>query len=357
MHWNEGQVSGARDEDLVTAFRTLCGRPFEREAIVTLERELVTCKACLKLLAKRDAAEPAPVIPEAFDPTPYHPAPAQQLTQRELRIIERSEHGDDAWRDGGWGTVLGALSDWSHAVDAGVLQLASSSDPARFGRGAVRGGSGSARVTAAMSAIEHVVDVERGLAQAYEREYVVAARTLTHEDGTETRYPEFALAPRMQRSLLEHRVCGRPIRRGLRGDAIVRVECPAEDLAIEATRALGLELGAVTAHHVGRVVRHGLDRVEAYLHARGVVHRMRPKRRQASEEGETMRVPGYDLNGWKAIAGHLEVSEDTARRYAGRDRDPLPIRRALNGQILAASTAVDAWAKRQVEAEDETAVA
>lgn len=353
MHWNAGQVSGQRDEDRVEAYRTLCGRPFERAAIVTLERGAVTCKACARML---DRAAPPEAEPETFDAEPYPARRGPQLTQRELRIVERSKAGDDGWRDGAWGTVHGALEAWAQAVDAGALQLGSTSDPARFERGAPRGGCVRPQVTAAMSALEHVADVERALARAFVAPRVFAARTVKRVDGSEVSYAAVVLDVAAQRAILEHRVCGRRVRRGRRGDAIVRVACPAEDLAEQVSRSLGLDLETVTAHQIGRVVREGLDRVEAQLHARGVVRALRRTRVERAEVEGEMRVPGYDLTGAKAIADRLGVSVDTVRRYARREDDPLPIRRGLNGAVYAKSVDVDAWAERQLE-HDEEAVA
>ena len=55
-------------------------------------------------------------------------------------------------------------------------------------------------------------------------------------------------------------------------------------------------------------------------------------------------APSRKLDGMKAIASFLGVSERTAREYAARDRDPLPVEG--NGRRWAYAGAVIAWARR-----------
>ncbi len=53
------------------------------------------------------------------------------------------------------------------------------------------------------------------------------------------------------------------------------------------------------------------------------------------------RVGGDDrLDGWKAIAAYVDVSEPTARRYARQHR--LPVQR-MGHRVTASRAAIDAW--------------
>lgn len=55
-----------------------------------------------------------------------------------------------------------------------------------------------------------------------------------------------------------------------------------------------------------------------------------------------------DLRGWDEIAAALGCSVRTARRYAKRADDPLPVRRLADGRVLAWSAKVASWAERNM---------
>lgn len=54
------------------------------------------------------------------------------------------------------------------------------------------------------------------------------------------------------------------------------------------------------------------------------------------------------VQGWKAIAAAIGVSERTARDYAKRTKDPLPVYwRRCGGGVVAHATALRDWIRRQ----------
>ncbi len=55
-----------------------------------------------------------------------------------------------------------------------------------------------------------------------------------------------------------------------------------------------------------------------------------------------MKVPGYELEGVKAIAQHLDLSPGTVKRLMTRQKRPLPTKRYL-AFILAKKSELDAW--------------
>lgn len=56
-------------------------------------------------------------------------------------------------------------------------------------------------------------------------------------------------------------------------------------------------------------------------------------------------IHGLDLATWEAIADKIDVSISTAKRYARRNRDPLPVRKML-GKVRADSDALLEWCER-----------
>ncbi len=54
------------------------------------------------------------------------------------------------------------------------------------------------------------------------------------------------------------------------------------------------------------------------------------------------------IEGWKAIAAAIGVTERTARRYANRRHDPLPVYwRRRGGTVVAHATGLRDWIARQ----------
>ena len=60
-------------------------------------------------------------------------------------------------------------------------------------------------------------------------------------------------------------------------------------------------------------------------------------------------VHDYDLVGWDAIAGALDVSIRKAQDLAQMSKDPLPVKRLI-GRMRASSAAVRDWAERNARA-------
>lgn len=209
---------------------------------VTSTASAVTCRLCL-------ARIPVP----AWEVPPAEPARygARELSRADEIVVRRSMAGVDHQRREGWVDARAAICAWAEAHDAGSLLMTSSSSTDRFGsraRGAARGSE-----TAAMAATAHVARVASALETAYADTLVAG---------------EVRLVPLAQRAILEMRVAGRAIRRGLRRDCVVRVECSAEETAEHLAAITGQP---VTARHVALVVRHGLDAVDATLRARGLL--------------------------------------------------------------------------------------
>jgi hypothetical protein len=125
-----------------------------------------------------------------------------------------------------------------------------------------------------------------------------------------------------------------PDRKGL---VTVRVPLSAAQVA----ERLG---GDWTAHHVGLVVRAVRAKMAPILVSKGIL----PERAAMPEERETMKIPGYDLDGWKEIADALGCSEATARR---RREEGLPVRTIdSSGRVIASRAEIAAWLRAQVRA-------
>lgn len=65
-----------------------------------------------------------------------------------------------------------------------------------------------------------------------------------------------------------------------------------------------------------------------------------------------MALPkGFDLEGWKEIAGHIGCAISTAEAIAERadDRSPLPVIRGYLGRTIAKRAELDAWAERETQ--------
>lgn len=206
---------------------------------VTSLHAAVTCRLCLS----RVPVEPWTAPP----PGPAHVG-ARELSVADARVVERSRGGVDHDRREGWVDARAAICAWAEAHDAGTTLLSSSSDGERFGGATPQQSRGGE--TAAMAQAASVVAVARALDGAYTETLVLG---------------EVRLVPLAQRTILETRVAGRPIRRGLRRDCVVRVECSAEETAEQIATVTGQP---VTARHVAIVVRAGLDAVDRALRER-----------------------------------------------------------------------------------------
>lgn len=263
----------------------------------------VTCKLCRERLA----AIPAPVVDERIGETRVVERGAHVLDAHAAGVIAKERRGelDDAPR---WRTLGAAFRQW-HAVVRDGASVRSSSDPDRFGHRAQTSG-GAVRTPGGR---DDVLDFERGL----ERACAVPVRDVG-------RVP----TEREQRAAL----VGRYI----------------EELTFQ---QIADDLGdGWTRRQVALVLR-GLSRAMIEdLAARGVLEagELRRGARPAREE-ERMRIPGYDLEGWKEIAAHLGCSEDTAQRRARSAG--LPVREVdVSRRVVANRAALDAWMAAQVGA-------
>jgi hypothetical protein len=209
----------------------------------------VTCRLC----AKRQPA-PEPEEPPFVAGPAVPVVPAAGMSQGDLRAVHRSIAGEDGVER--TRTVRAWLDAWAESVDAGVHRMSSPSSPVRFERGAMRDGATVGRVTIAMSTREDVLIVEQAIERAFKEDRSYGGPVL----------PAWA-----QRVAFDLRVCGKRVRRGRRGDAVVRVACDAEETAEYLRRRLGLDPDGVTARHVFLIVRRGIDAVTAMLDRRGLI--------------------------------------------------------------------------------------
>lgn len=102
----------------------------------------------------------------------------------------------------------------------------------------------------------------------------------------------------------------------------------------------------ITPKAVGRATRQAGQRIYEYLRERELVPERRPY--LTPREAEDMALGGYDYTGWKEIADALGVHEATARRWHGREDDPLPIH-PIGGQVRARATELEEWLEREAE--------
>lgn len=280
---------------------------------VTESHVEVTCRLCQRALAD------AVVVPVEETLGVEVPAVigARRVDAIAHRIIARSIEGDDGEE------TRARFRSWEalHEQRARVLDdgspVRSTSDPGRFGARAQSSG-GAVRMP---SGRDDMIEVDIAL----ERATACVLRIGPHE-----------LAPSAQRAIYEARCEGRPlvgrIADGRKGILVTRAPLSAAQVA----ERLG---GEWTAHHVGMVVRSVRAKAGPLLVAKGIL----PAR--AIREETDMKVPGFDLDGWKEIAALVGCSEATAKRYAS-DRS-LPVTRLTNGRVVAKSGEVRAWVSRQ----------
>jgi hypothetical protein len=96
----------------------------------------------------------------------------------------------------------------------------------------------------------------------------------------------------------------------------------------------------VSPRQIGRITRHGHDRVYEYLRERGMVpHEERRKGFEMANPG------GYDCEGWVQIADALGVKESTARDWLAAD-EQMPVRKIL-GRVYARKSELAKWWEQQ----------
>jgi len=286
---------------------------------VTDEAVAVTCRLCRRSMLDAAARSAAVATAEALDGLWRRPTRgASRLTAAQARAIERSVAGDDGEptraRFRGWAALH---EHRARVVDDGC-PVRSTSDPGRFGARSHSSG-GAVRMP---SGRDDVIEVDRALAAATAHPRIIGPHRLEQA---------------AQLAIYLARSEGRPlvgrIAEGRKGLVTTRAPLSAEQVA----ERLG---NGWTAHHVGMLVRGIRADAGPILARKGIL----PSR--AAEEGETVRIPGYDLDGWKEIADALGCSVSSAQRARSRG---LPVREvAGTGRVVASRSEVQSWLASQV---------
>ena len=289
----------------------------------TRERALVTCRLCLRRLApiedhgatlvEFDGAERPAVIG------------ARDVGEHGARAIERSLRGEDSEQPHARFRSWRALHEQHARVVDDGSPVRSTTDPSRFG-GRVSSG-GAVRTPGGR---DDMVEIDLVLERATAAVRVVGGREVTGA---------------MQRAIYLARMEGRPLEVAIAAGRKGRIVRRASLSAAQIAERLGDEW---TAHQVGLVVRWVREAMEPALVEKGLL----PARGERVETEDAMRVPGMDLEGWGEVAGHLGVSERTARRLAAEERDPLPVQRVRGGTtaVRASRVELDRWRARRVGA-------
>lgn len=305
-----------------------CGFTARSPAHLVDARSDVTCRACLRLM-DREAIGSGRAVEAPFTPGPAVPVVPQTWDERGVEIVERSVAGDDGVAPEGWRTLNGALAAWWSVYSSSLV--ASSSRPPSSGGGGPRHDHTPAAIAHRMT----VLPVEIAIVAA-----CADGRTFA---GDAEGNGALALDSRACRFVVESYQANRS----------------AADTAARLASALGLPDEAVTAHQVGLVYRGVRAHVEAELVARGLIARTRVshtrERASSAEVGDEMALPpGYDLDGWKAIAGAAGLAESHCRAMSRAASDPLPVHEmtlpgATRPRILGRASEIRAWLARQVK--------
>lgn len=284
----------------------------------TTDRAAVTCARCLDRLPA--LVETWPIGEEREVSRGAH-----ALTVREAMLVERSIVGDASEPDYRWRTLEAALAQYVRVIDDGTPMRSSFRDEMP-----VQGGTGNTRA----SGREEVIAVEVGLERAF-----VAPRT----------FRDVTLTAADQRRLYElvrfGRVETKRIAPGRKGTIRQRVP-------VTAGEAASVDLGGrLTAHEVGLVIKAGNTALARHLVEKGELRERvvaeEARGRRAEGEGEMAKVPGYELEGVKAIAQHLDLSPATTKRLMARQTRPLPVKKYLSF-TLAKKSELDAWREAEL---------
>lgn len=277
----------------------------------------VTCKHCKRRLAE---APPVPEVPEVLGVEAPAVRGAHELTPGQVALIEKSKAAgldEPRARFRGWEAL--------HRQHAGVIDdgspVRSSSDPGRFGA-RVQSSGGAVRMP---SGRDDMIEVDVALERATATVLIVGPHRLT---GAQ------------QRAVYLARCEGRPLVGRIAPDrkGLVTTRVPLS--AAQVAERLG---GDWTPHHVGLVVRAVRARMAPILVSKGIL-----PERAMPEEREAMKIPGFDLDGWKEIADALGCSEATARR---KREEGLPVRTIdSSGRVIASRAEIAAWLRAQVRA-------
>lgn len=297
-----------------------------------------------------EAHPPLAHVSVAFVPPPPVPAPPPQDWPH-ASIVRRSIAGDDGdavpHRPGlrGFLAAMAASGDWG-------VPVRSSSDPDRFGKGALHGGGG--RPHDPHTGREHYALAERELARIADGLPVKTTRLGVDLDGQ----AQLAIwcTVRGPGKLTRRLIQGVKGRGGKAGKALAqpasalvtvpdRQATTSTDVALE-LRVRGVDL---TPHEVGLICRRVHALVEAAFVNRGWV-RARTRVEQASAKEASVALPnGYDVEGWKEIGEIVGRGREACAALARRPLHPLPVRWYL-GKAIARRTELQAWIEREVRA-------
>ena len=295
----------------------VCGHPVPNAAQHAADEHEVTCLLCARVVAKRTAEAALAVPPSPWLFTGDRARELRSAVEGVLSRIDGSYMRDDRpplAREERWASIghaLGTLVAWrldgpSHGATNGASVL----EVGRYG-GRVQW-TRKARPPSPISLAEDLVPVERALGYAF---------------------AEMPAEPEMHRALCEFVVVLRYA--GRLGPKAIAEELETRGIAAVRTRA------------VGRVTRHGAQRVYEYLRVRDLVPEWRERGQEVTAMAGRVSVSGCDLHGWGEIAGFLGIGESTARLWE-RDRG-LPVHRGPSGGIEAVSGELVEWRKHAAE--------
>lgn len=274
----------------------------------------VTCRLCRRALAETPAQSDEP---EALGEERQVERGSHALTSAGRRAIERSRRGEDV-EGPRWRSLSAAYRQWARIVDDGA-SVRSSSDPGRFGHRSQPSSGGAVR---SPSGRDDLVGLE-----------------LAEQRATAAAFDVGRVAsPDVQRRMMALRFAGKPVRSptaGRKASVVQRVPQTLEDIA----ELLG---DGWTERQVSLVLRRVTRAMVEDLVSRGVLEAGELRRGGREKGGETMRIPGYDLDGWKEIVAVLGCSISAARSYA-RD-EGLPVLPLPNGKVAARKAELEAWA-------------
>lgn len=276
--------------------------------------------------------------------------PPQTWDARAERIARRSIEGvdhDPEPRPPSFDSFIAAMA----ASDDWGVPVRSSSDPDRFGKGAMGGG-------ATLPTNRHD-----------ERErYALAARELARVAASLSPHytrSEHTLSGALQLAIWQAvRGAGKAVRRIIKGGTPVRRGKPGKALAAPTTRMVTVpdrqrrtagevaELLAehgidMTDHEIGILCRGVNRQVRAAFESKGWVRATRaPKdgRDRSRVRGEATEMAKADwCNGWGEIAAHLGCSVRTAQKL---EAIGLPVRKGLSGGVSAKKVELDDYCER-----------
>lgn len=280
----------------------------------------VTCRLCQRALAE------AVVVPVEETLGVEVPAVigARRVDAIAHRIIARSVSGEDTEDRPRFYSERSLHDHWSRVSDDGS-PVRSTSDPDKFGARAQSSG-GAVRMP---SGRDDMIECERALLAATVAPISVGPHIVDGE---------------RQRAIYLGVHWGRPHLVDMRPNGKVKIVTRAQ---IDAVHMVCEVLRSVTGdewtpHQVAIVRRSVSDAFVPICVEKRLLPTSELRKRR---EDKPMKVPGYDLDGWKEIADALGCSVDTAREY-NRSKG-MPAKRLTNGRWVASRAEVRAWLSRQ----------